>query len=345
MTSSSHIAKRRKRMVAFAALAWLAGTHAALATNCVSDGRYVMGTVLEITLCVEQIASVQPPFDSLFTTATFLDSVLTTYNPNSPVSRLNAYAGRGPFPVPQEVVDLLVLSRQYSQLTRGTFDVTIGPLMTVWQQATTYHTLPSQKVLRQARGTVGSKNIRLSPNHTVTLGRPGMAIDFGGIGKGYALDQLVSQLRHQRIRQALLDFGQSSLWAMGSPPNATGWRILVQQSDGHLVGVLTLHDQALSISASMGQSFEINGQRYGHVIDPRTGHPLQRDLLACVIAPTATQAEALSKALLILNEREGPALLQRLPGVEGMLVETNGGRWMTRGWQQAVSFSLHELSH
>jgi thiamine biosynthesis lipoprotein len=312
------------------------------ATECVSDGRYVMGTVLEITLCAEQLAPAQPSFNSLFTTALSLDSLLTTSNPNSPVSRLNTHAGRGPFTLPKEVIDLLILSRHYSQLTQGTFDITVGPLMTLWRETAQHQTLPSQKALRQARYTVGSKNIRLSPNHKVTLSRSGMAIDFGGIGKGYALDQLVAQLKQRQVRQALLDFGQSSLWAVGTPPNAEGWRILVQQSDGYPVGVLTLRDQALSISASMGQSFEINGQRYGHIIDPRTGYPLQRDLLACVIAPTATQAEALSKALLILGEHEGPALLQRLLGIEGMLVETNGGRWMTPGWQQAVAFASPE---
>ncbi len=342
MTSFFYIIERCKRIVAFAALVWFACTHSALATNCVSDGRYVMGTVLEITLCVEQPATVQQPFDSLFTTAASLDSLLTTYNPNSLVSRLNAQAGRGPFTLPKEVIDLLVLSRQYSQLTRGTFDITVGPLIAVWRETTQQQTLPSQKALRQARVMVGSNHIRFSSHQKVALSRPGMSLDFGGIGKGYALDQLVSHLKHQRIRQALLDFGQSSIWALGSPPNAAGWRILVQQPDGHPVGVLTLHDQALSISASMGQSFEIQGQRYGHIIDPRTGYPLQRDLLACVIAPTATQAEALSKALLILNAREGLSLLQRLPGVEGLLVETNGGRWMTPGWQQAVAFSLSE---
>ncbi len=342
MTSSFPIVDRRKRSLAFGALVWLACTQFALASDCISNGRYVMGTVLEITLCVEQNIPTQQTFNSLFTTATFLDSLLTTYNSNSPVSRLNAHVGRGPFTLPREVIDLLVLSRQYSQLTRGTFDITVGPLMAVWQEMAQHQTLPSQRALRQARGTVGSNHIRLSSNQKVTLSRPGMSIDFGGIGKGYALDQLVVQVKHQRIRQALLDFGQSSIWAVGTPPNGTGWRILVQQSDGHPVGVLTLRDQALSISASMGQSFEIRGRRYGHIIDPRTGYPLQRDLLACVIAPTATQAEALSKALLVLNEREGLSLLQRLPGVEGMLVETNGGRWMTPGWQQAVAFSLYE---
>lgn len=341
MSAPAARADRRKRTVAFAMLIWLACTRSALARDCVSDGRYVMGTVLEITLCAEQTAHVQQPFDSLFATATFLDSVLTTYNPDGPVSRLNAQAGRGPFTLPQEVIDLLVLSRQYAQLTQGTFDITVGPLMALWRDTAQRQTLPSHKALQQARVAVGSHNIRLYPNHTVALKRPGMSIDFGGIGKGYALDRLASHLKQQHIHHALLDFGQSSIWAVGSPPDATGWRILVQQPNGRPAGVITLSDQALSISASMGQSFEINGRRYGHVMDPRTGHPLQRDLLACVIAPTATQAEALSKALLILGEHEGIALLQRIPGVEGVLLEVTGSSWMTSGWQQAVAFSLY----
>lgn len=342
MSSSAARAVRRKRRITLALLIWLACARSALATDCVSDGRYVMGTVLEITLCAEQTAPPQQPFDSLFATATFLDSVLTTYSPQSPVSRLNAQAGRSPVPLPKEVVALLTLSREYSQLTQGTFDITVGPLMALWRDTAQHQTLPSYTALRQARVAVGSHHIRLSSNHTVVLKRPGMSLDFGGIGKGYALDQLVSQLKQQHIHRALLDFGQSSLWAVGAPPDATGWRILVQQPNGRPAGVVTLRDQALSVSASMGQAFEIKGRRYGHIIDPRTGYPLQRDLLACVIAPTATQAEAVSKALLILGEHEGLSLLQRLPGVEGMLVETNGGQWMTPGWQREVSFSLYE---
>jgi thiamine biosynthesis lipoprotein len=107
---------------------------------------------------------------------------------------------------------------------------------------------------------------------------------------------------------------------------------LVQQPNGAAVGVIALKDQALSISASMGQPFEVNGDRYGHVIDPRSGEPLRRDLLACIIAPNAAQAEALSKALLILGESQGIALLQKFPGVEGLLIEAGGQRWTTPGW-------------
>jgi FAD:protein FMN transferase len=317
---------------------WLLLPSTTNATECVSDGRYVMGTVLEITLCADSAQSVRQHFGPLFTTALGMDAVLTTYNPTSPVSRLNATAGQGPFAVPHEVSEVLALSLRYAQLTRGTFDVTVGPLMLLWRDAAHRQTFPTWKELRKVRSMIGSEKVHLLPHNTVVL-RPGMAVDFGGIGKGYALDHLERQLKQQGIQHALLDFGQSSLWAVGAPPEAQGWRILLQHSNGAHVGVLTLRDQALSISASMGQVFEIKGRRYGHVIDPRTGHPLRRDLLACVIAPTATQAEALSKALLILGEHEGIALLQRLPGVDGMLSETTGASWMTPGWQQAVSFS------
>lgn len=339
---SAQLEASGRLMLALWFFAWLLIPRPAGAVTCESDGRYVMGTVLEITLCAEHAGSIRQYLGPLFTIATHLDASLTTYDLNSPVSRLNASAGKGWFSVPHEVSDLLTLSLRYSQLTQGTFDVTVGPLMLLWRDAVLRHTIPTRKELRRVRNIIGSDKVRLLPHDIVVL-RPGMAVDFGGIGKGYALDQLASHLKQRHIRHAFLDFGQSSIWAVGAPPNAAGWRLLVQQADGNPVGVITLRDQALSISASMGQAFEIKDQRYGHIIDPRTGTPLQRDLLACVIAPTATQAEAFSKALLILGEHKGIALLQRFPGVEGMLLEATGSSWMTPGWQRAVSFSANAL--
>lgn len=337
-------------------LALLSVLRPALATGCLSDGRYVMGTVLEVTLCPPDATQGQPLSDALFTSAQRLDSLLTTFSPDSPVSRLNARAGSEAQSVPPEVAEVLSLSLRYWQLSEGTFDVTVGPLMTLWRQTAGADTPPSPAAVQQARTRVGSENIKLFPHHRVSLARPGMAIDLGGIGKGYALDQLVTLLRKgdwlaagSRDRNAesaaaptsnaLLDFGQSSIWALGQPPNAKGWRLLMRQPDGRPVGVITLRDQALSVSSSLGQGFEVNGHRYGYVIDPRTGAPLQRDLLASVIAPSAAQAEALSKALLILGERQGIALLQRLPGVEGLLIDANGQHWMTTGWAQATAFA------
>lgn len=307
---------------------------AGLPLSCVIDGRYTMGTVLQLTLCGTDPDQTRRTSDSLFQTAARLDRLLTTYAPDSPVSRLNATAGQGAMSVPAEVMDALALSVRYWELTGGTFDITVGPLMALWKRASG---LPSPDTVRHTLSRVGSHKIVLSPQGTVALAQ-NMALDLGGIGKGFALDRMVALLKERRVGRALLNFGHSSQWAVGRPPDAPGWRLLVRLPDGTITGIATLRDQALSVSGSLGQSVALGDRRYGHVIDPRTGQPIQRDLLACVVAPSAAQAEALSKALLILGESEGTALLERLSGVEGLLLETKGRRWETRGWRQAVSF-------
>ncbi len=307
----------------------------AVAVACLHDGRYVMGTVLEVTLCGTHAQHQRRTSEALFQTATRLDGLLTTYSPDSPVSHLNAQAGQGAVAVPPEVVALLSLSLDYWHQTHRTFDITVGPLMALWRQ-TEYP--PSSTALQKTLAQVGSEKITLSPQGAVTLSQTDMALDLGGIGKGFALDRMVRVLKEHQMSHALLDFGQSSQWAVGTPPNAEGWRLLVRQPNGQAAGTITLRDQALSVSGSLGQSVTVAGRRYGHVIDPRTGHPIQRDLLACVVAPSAARAEALSKAFLILGESEGAALLERLPGVEGLLIEANGKHWQTTGWTRSVSF-------
>ena len=306
------------------------------AFGCTSDGRYLMGTVLEITLCDRPTTTPQQSVqttDDLFAATARLEALLSTFSPESSVSFLNAHAGQGGYRVPPEVFTLLSLALQYWFLTQGTFDITVGPFMKMWGRAGQTQTIPSSEALQKERARIGGNKISLLPNERVSLTHKGMTIDLGGIGKGYALDHLVGILKTRAISNALLDFGQSSVWALGAPSDAPHWRLLVQRPNGQHVGVIALHDQALSISASFGQTFNIQGQQYGHVIDPRSGKPLQRDLLACVIAPTATEAEALSKALLILGEEGGISLLERLPHVEGFLGEANERQWMTTGWR------------
>lgn len=328
-----------KHSITIGCLLFLAFVRTALGADCLQDGRYVMGTVLQVTLCHAEAWQNQAAADQLFASATRLDQLLTTFSAESTISRLNAHAGRGPQAVPVEVATILSLSRQYWQLTHGSFDITVGPLMNVWRQAATTQALPSPVALQQARVRVGSDKLVLGSDGTVALARSGMVLDLGGIGKGYALDSVSAALTARGVVNALLDFGQSSMVALGHPPDArAGWRLLLRSPSGQTVGVVTLRDQSLSVSGNFGQDFVIRGQRYGHVLDPRIGQPLRRDLLACVLAPSAAQAEALSKALLVLGEREGIALLERLPGVEGLLHEGNGHRWMTAGWASATAF-------
>jgi thiamine biosynthesis lipoprotein len=304
-------------------------------------GRYIMGTVLEVILYAPDRESGQAVMDHLFALSQNLDRLFTSFDSKSPVNLLNRQAGYGPQWAETELIPILSLSAAYWQLTQGAFDITVGPLVELWQEAGRKGTLPSPRDLTHALARVGSNKISITGGK-VELSQRRMSLNLGGIGKGYALDRMAETLRKNGVTRAFLNFGQSSLWGMGSPPGEAGWHVLLRQPDEGFVGVITLQDQALSVSGSLGQWTEINGQRYGHVIDPRSGQALTRNLQACVVAATAAKAEALSKALLVLGEQDGIALLEKLPDTEGMLIEAGGKVWTTAGWASRVAFSPFE---
>jgi thiamine biosynthesis lipoprotein len=163
-------------------------------------------------------------------------------------------------------------------------------------------------------------------------------VNLSGVAKGYALDRMLPLVRAAGAPPALLSFGQSSAWALGAPPGAAGWRLLARGPGGDWLGVLTLRDRALSVSASFGSSARIGGRRLGHVLDPRSGEPLADDSEALVVAPDATLAEALSKAVLVLGAREGLELVAAQPGCEALWVAAGGRTARTRGWDAAVAW-------
>ncbi len=317
--------------------------HEAPPAPLVSDGRYAMGTLLEITLVAapaergeSDLATRQ--LDTLYEAVESLEAKLSNWRPESDVSRINAAAGGQPLEVDPAVSALLARCVEWTRLTRGTFDVTVGPLVDLWREAGLRGALPGEAALAEARGRVGATALLRVDEHAsrVALVRPGMSIDVGGVAKGRALDVAAAQLAPGA--SALLSFGQSSLRAVGAPSGKAGWRVLLRRPDEGFAGVVTLRDQSLSVSGSLGQWTEIAGRRYGHVIDPRSGRPLERRLEAAVVAPDATLAEALSKALLLLGEQEGIELLESLPGVEGWLADDAGREWATRGWSRAVAW-------
>lgn len=311
-----------------------------------SDGRQAMGTVLEITLGRGGEVDADALLARLFAEAGRLERIFTRFDEESALSRLNRAAGSGPQPVPEELAEILIASRHWWKRTGGSFDVTVGPLVALWKGAESAGQPPAPAVLMATRARVGSDRIRVSrAEGTAELAQPGMSVDLGGIAKGFAVDRLARELRAAGVDAALVSFGQSSLWAIGTPPDAHGWRVLLRDAADGFVGVATLRDRALSVSGSLGQWREIAGRRFGHVLDPRTGQPVTRRLQVAVTARNAVAAEALSTALLVLGEHEGIALLEALPDTEGLVIDADGQRFMTRGWSEAVAFeSLPSLA-
>ncbi len=306
----------------------------------VSDGRYLMGTVLEVSLCAPDRATGEALLRELFAEVASLERVFSRFDVKSDLSKLNRAAGSGPLRVAPALSELTALSIEFSELTRGTFDVTVGPLVVLWQEAEQTRELPSTATLAAARSRVGPGVVRVAvAASTVELLVPGAMLDFGGVAKGWTLDRLAEKLRAAGVTRALLAFGQSSLCAIGRPAGWDGWGVLLGDASGGFAGTAQLADQSLSISGSLGQYTEIAGRRFGHVIDPRSGEPLTQARVAGALAADGARSEALSKALLILGETEGIALLESLPDAEGILIDESGATWQTSGWAEAVRYS------
>jgi thiamine biosynthesis lipoprotein len=229
---------------------------------------------------------------------------LTVYRDDSETSRINRDAYYRPVEVDAALFDLLAECRRYWAETGGAFDATAGPLISAWGFKRRAGRAPSNNEIAEALLRVGTQHIQLNARaRTVRMTRPGMEVNFGAVGKGYALDRISDRMSAHGIEAALLGAGGSSIRAMGSAPGTEGWLIDVSSpaERGAAAARLRLRDQAASTSGSTEQYFEHEGKRYGHVLDPRTGWPATSMRQATVVAPTALRAEALSTAVFVLG--------------------------------------------
>jgi FAD:protein FMN transferase len=264
----------------------------------VREAHYVMGTVLEVTVEAPDLERGRTLIRDAIGVARRLDRELTTYDPTSPLMRLNGAAGTGESAIPADLFRALRESRGLWQATGGVFDPTIGPLLRLWAQAKRADRLPSEAELAAARRLVGFANVKLVPPDRAALVLEGMSVDLGGIGKGYAVDRMIDRLRDLGMTAALVNFGESSVGALGAPAGEEGWELWVRRGRRR-IGPIRIKDAALSTSRSLARRRTIGGTRMGDIIDPRSGRPLTIDCQATVRSRSATEAEAWSKALLI----------------------------------------------
>jgi thiamine biosynthesis lipoprotein len=296
-----------------------------------------MGTLLQLTFVATDEARARAAADACFALVAELEAVLTTYAAASATSRMNAAAGDAPFAAPPALARILADSQRLALLTRGSFDPTVGPLIELWTRAGRSGRLPAAAEIAAAQRRVGIERIAIDGRGRVSLGA-GMAVNFGGVGKGWALDRARELLEGRGIERALLDFGGSSWLALGAPADAPAWRVLLRDGRGGYAGAALLRDTSVSFSESFGDSSEIEGRRYGHVIDPRSGWPIQEPLAAVALARDGATAEALTKALLVLGPDEGLAVLADVASAEGLVIDAAGTLHESPGFRHATGF-------
>jgi thiamine biosynthesis lipoprotein len=234
--------------------------------------------------------------------------------------QLCAQAGGPPVPVSEDLFRVLDRAVELSRRSDGAFDVTVGPLVALWREARTTGRLPSQEQLDKAREAVGWQKIRLDRRRrTVQLLVPGMKLDLGGIAKGYAADSALATLRENGITRALIEAG-GDIVVGDSPPDRDTWRIdLPPGDDPAQPRSLLLARGAVSTSGDTEQFVEIDGKRYSHIVDPRTGLGLTDRVSTTVLAPNGLTADSLATAACLLDARRAATLIRSYPGARLLL--------------------------
>lgn len=262
-----------------------------------------MGATFSIVLYGDDQASMNQAVDAAFNEAHRLDELLSNYRPTSEWSSINREAVAHPVEVSPELFQLLSDCLDYSRASEGTFDLTVGPLMRAWGFFGGTHHVPSTDELREARKIVGYQHIRLNANErTVQFDRPGVEIDPGGVGKGYAVDRMVEILRARGFRSALVAASGSSIYGLGNPPDESrGWPINIADPWDHRnnAAQVFLKDMSLSTSGAYEKSFRVAGHRYSHIMDPRRAAPAENAVQVTVLAPRTIDSEVWAKPYFI----------------------------------------------
>ena len=260
-----------------------------------------------------------------------IDRLMSHYKPESPLSRLNREAAHGPVAVDPELFDFIAASLAYSLESDGAFDITVGPLMKAWGFFRGGGRWPGDAELSEARARVGYGHVILDgAARTIRFDRPGVDLDLGGIAKGYAVDRAVEVLRRAHVTAALVSSGGSTVYGLGAPPGRPSWDVEIQDpvAPGAVALTVRLKDRALSVSGSYEKSFERDGVRYSHIMDPRAGRPVQGMLSVAVLAATGTAGDALDDAFFVQGVEASRAYVKRLPATEALLFLPDGEqRW------------------
>ena len=254
------------------------------------------------------------------------------FRPDSLVSRINRAAGQEWVKVDDDMEGLLKLCDTLHFMTRGVLDPTALPLIRLWDYKAEHPAVPGPEEIAAARRLVGWGKVQREPGR-IFLPLPGMALDFGGFGKEYAVDIVAQMAAQFGIADVLVDFGHD-LRALGHPPGATCWHVGLEdpKQPGTPAGSIGISGKGVASSGDYLRCFMLNGRRYGHIIDPRTGVPVANGCMqATVVAPTCLHAGVLSTTAFVLGLKEGLEFIQGFPGAEGLMC-TAVARAQTRGF-------------
>jgi FAD:protein FMN transferase len=285
------------------------------------QARYIMGTIVEIAVAAPDQHTAYQAMAHGFQALKQVDQRMSIYQAGSELCRVNRLAAGRWVHTDTDILTVMTEALSLSHLSHGGLDVTVLPLMQLWGFVQRAGRIPTADEVRATLSLVDYRHIQVDlERRAIRFDRQGVEMDFGGIAKGFAVDRAIDILLAHGVDHALVNAG-GDLFALGAADADTAWIVDIQHPTvpAKSLGTLRVRDRSIATSGDYEKYFEQNGKRYCHLIDPRTGYPVQGVASVTVLADTAMRADALSTAVFALGAEEGLALLEGLPGVDGVI--------------------------
>ena len=282
-----------------------------------------MGTLVKITVYTSGEDDARRAFRAGFDRIAALDAILSDYKPDSELSRIAGIAVGGPVQVSRDLFTVLEAAQELAAATAGAFDITQGPVIRLWREARRSRQVPDADALREAAARTGYQKLHLDRDRCAArLDQPGMALDVGGIAKGYAASEALAAISNLGVRSSLIAIS-GDLAFSNAPPGTSGWRISVHDvpgEQGYVPQVLELTNAAISTAGPAEQHLDADGRRYSHIIDPATRMGVTEDLTVTVLARTGLVADGLDTAISVLGIARGLALIDSRHDAVALLI-------------------------
>ncbi|MDU5120039.1 MAG: FAD:protein FMN transferase, partial [Clostridium botulinum] len=298
----------------------------------VSRETYLMGTIINIKAYGKNAdKAVQASVDKI----SDIENKMSLNISTSEINKINKNAGIAPVKVSKNTFDVVKASLIYSEKTKGSFDITVEPLVSLWGIGTDKARIPSKDEISNALSLINYKDVVINEKEsTIMLKRKGQAIDLGAIAKGYTADELKKVLLNYNVSSAFLNLG-GNVYVLGNKPDKTPWKIGVQnplEPRGDYLGIVSVSDKSVVTSGNYERFFERNGKRYHHIFDTKTGYPAEKGLISVsIISDKSIDGDALSTSVYTLGLDEGKKLIESLKDVEAVFVTNDKKVYTTSG--------------
>lgn len=294
-----------------------------------------MGTIVEITVAAKDEQTADGAITAAFKEIARLETIMSTYRPESDISKVNSAAGLQPVQVHSDLILAVKKSLEFADLSRGAFNIAIGPAIDLWN-VTESEKIPTPAELAAIRPLIDYKNVIVSEKDgTVFLAKKGMRINLGGIGKGIAADYAQEVLKSHGIGSGIIAVA-GDLHAIGTKPDGSKWTIGITDPRKTDSAIAKIHISNMSVSTSgdYERFFIKNGVRYHHILSPETLYPSRGFQSVSVLARDSTTTDALSTAIFAMGPEAGLKLIEKLEGMEAFIVRDDGSIWMSPGLKE-----------